>query len=695
MNSAAFDTWTAKARAVRLEDELARRKISLNGRGREREGPCPICGGTDRFSINTQKQVWNCRSCGKGGDAIDLVRHLDGIDFIAACTTLAGEPPPEANGKDRANRQARVAEYPYHNADGELLFMVERIEYRDADGNPVAKDGKWKTFRQRRPDPDRPGQWLYKVDGVPAVPYRLPELLEAIAGMYTIAIVEGEGKVELLRSWNVPATCCSKGANCWTAEHAEFLRGAGVVILPDNDEPGRKFADAVGASLQGIAASVRVLELPGLPAKCDVVDWANAGGTVEQLHGLIAHQARPWTPLNSDEKQQAAEPPTATITALGEWDAGDDPGPIPPRQWLLANQFCCRFISSIVSAGGGGKSALRLLQFISLATGRPLCGQYVFRRCRVLLISLEDDRDELQRRIKAVLNHYEIERSELKGWLFCAAPKLVKLAQMDGKTRVVGPLEQQLRDAIIRLKPDLISLDPFVKTHALEENSSGDMDFVCDLLAKFAVEFNIAVDSPHHVHKGTLSPGDADSGRGSSGIRDAGRLVYTLTSMSEDEAKKHAISDDDRWSYIRLDRAKVNLVGRSGKPDWFRLVGVPIGNTTPEYPAGDTIQVVVPWAPISPWADIAVQTLNLVLDDIDRGMPNRQRYSNAPASTDRAVWPVVAQHCRNKTEAQCRQIIHAWLENGVLYPADYDDPVQRKRRSGLCVNSAKRPGAET
>jgi hypothetical protein len=72
------------------------------------------------------------------------------------------------------------------------------------------------------------------------------------------------------------------------------------------------------------------------------------------------------------------------------------------------------------------------------------------------------------------------------------------------------------------------------------------MDFVCDLLASFAVEFGIAVDSPHHVHKGTVTPGDADSGRGSSGIRDAGRLIYTLTLMSENEARMFGISPEDR-----------------------------------------------------------------------------------------------------------------------------------------------------
>jgi RecA-family ATPase len=390
------------------------------------------------------------------------------------------------------------------------------------------------------------------------------------------------------------------------------------------------------------------------------------------------------------DKFAPEEEPSPTVP-LGEWDAGDNPGPIPPRPWLLGNQFCCGFISSIVSAGGGGKSALRLLQFVSLALGRPLCDQHVFRRCRVLLVSLEDDRDELQRRIKAILDHYDIDRSELKGWLFCATPRLAKLAQMDGRTRAIGPLEQQLRGAIARCRPDLISLDPFVKTHSLEENSSGDMDFVCDLLARFAVEFNIAIDSPHHVHKGTLTPGDADSGRGSSGIRDAGRLVYTLTPMSEDEATTFGISVEDRWSHIRLDRAKVNLIERSSKPAWFRLLGVSIGNATPEYPAGDTIQVVEPWTPPDTWSDILPVTLNAVLDDIDRGLDNGQRYSNAPAATDRAVWPVVAKHCPTKTEGQCREIIHAWLRTGLLYSAEDDDPIQRRRRKGLRVDCSKRP----
>jgi len=256
---------------------------------------------------------------------------------------------------------------------------------------------------------------------------------------------------------------------------------------------------------------------------------------------------------------------------------------------------------------------------------------------------------------------------------------------------VIGPLEQQLRDAIVRLKPDIISLDPFIKTHALAENDSGDMDFVCDLLATIAIEFGIAVDSPHHVHKGTLTPGDPDSGRGSTGIRDAGRLIYTLGSMSENDALMFGIAADDRWAYVRLDSAKVNIAARSGKPTWFRLIGVPIGNGTPEYPNGDAVQVVEPWAPPDTWEGVSPVSLNAVLDDIDRGLSNGQRYSDAGPAKERAAWSVVARQCPTKTEGQCREIVRTWIKTGLLYVAEYDDPVDRKPRKGLHVDATKRP----
>ena len=65
------------------------------------------------------------------------------------------------------------------------------------------------------------------------------------------------------------------------------MRGADVVILPDNDEPGRKHADKVADTLHSIAKRIRRLELPALPPKGDILDWIEAGGTAAELNELI------------------------------------------------------------------------------------------------------------------------------------------------------------------------------------------------------------------------------------------------------------------------------------------------------------------------------------------------------------------------------------------------------------------------
>ena len=101
-------------------------------------------------------------------------------------------------------------------------------------------------------------------------------------------------------------------------DQAEHRRGLGrlrhrhVVLLPDNDASGQKYAAEVGRDLAGKAASLRLLELPGLPAKGDASDWVDAGGTADQLRHLAA-EAPLYDPPPADEKQppraKAAEQP--------------------------------------------------------------------------------------------------------------------------------------------------------------------------------------------------------------------------------------------------------------------------------------------------------------------------------------------------------------------------------------------------
>jgi hypothetical protein len=341
LRSSEREAWVDSAREVRLEDECERRGVRLKKISAvEFAGPCPVCGGDDRFSINTTKQIWNCRGCSKGGDVIELAMHIDGNKFDEAVEKLTNKPPPKPHGNNGAKRahksppgakEVTVATYDYVDEAGALVLRVLRRHYQKPDGSFVLKGEKLeKTFRQCRPDPDEagvmvwglaagdymrkgPGQDWYKFDAerfakLPAtrerrkiataaksVPYRLPELLEAIASEQLVLVVEGEGKVDALAKLNLRATCNAEGAGKWRAEHAAWLRGADVVIIPDNDDSGRKHAETVARSLAGIATRLRVLELPGLEAKGDVIDWLAEGGTREQLDRVI--EAGPkWQP---------------------------------------------------------------------------------------------------------------------------------------------------------------------------------------------------------------------------------------------------------------------------------------------------------------------------------------------------------------------------------------------------------------
>jgi predicted nucleic acid-binding Zn ribbon protein len=100
-----------RAGAGRVEDEIERRGIKLVGRV-DRCGPCPQCGGKDRFSINVRKQVFLCRGCAARGNVIALVRFLDGCDFREAVECLTGErapapsrPAPAATDASRVTQQ--------------------------------------------------------------------------------------------------------------------------------------------------------------------------------------------------------------------------------------------------------------------------------------------------------------------------------------------------------------------------------------------------------------------------------------------------------------------------------------------------------------------------------------------------------------------------------------------------------------
>ncbi|MGQ3674270.1 DUF7146 domain-containing protein [Xanthobacter sp. TB0139] len=135
MNDSDLSAWVEDARAVRVEEVLSRRSIKLRRAGNELVGPCPVCGGRDRFSVNPPKNLWNCRHAGRGGDAIALVEYLDDADFLAACETLTGRAPPRGEGQRASPEELAAREQARRVREDEARALEERRRgrYREAE----------------------------------------------------------------------------------------------------------------------------------------------------------------------------------------------------------------------------------------------------------------------------------------------------------------------------------------------------------------------------------------------------------------------------------------------------------------------------------------------------------------------------------------------------------------------------------
>lgn len=230
-------------------------------------GLCPFHEDHDpSFGFDTKTGQWECfAGCGKGS-AFDYLMRRSNRAFKEVLLDMGdqlGVPRP-------GRRSSGQIAYAYRDEAGTLLFEVLR--------------GADKKFWQRRPDGN--GGWIKSLNGVRRVLYRLPDLL-ARPGE-TVFVVEGEKDADALLHAGLLATTNSGGAGKWRDEYNTLLRDRDVVILPDNDAPGRQHSLQVARALQGIAKTIKIIALPGLPEKGDVSDWLAAGHMVPELLDLVA-----------------------------------------------------------------------------------------------------------------------------------------------------------------------------------------------------------------------------------------------------------------------------------------------------------------------------------------------------------------------------------------------------------------------
>jgi hypothetical protein len=272
--------------------------------------------------------------------------------------------PRSPNGHKRI-----VKVYAYVDAHGHILHETVRYEPKD--------------FRQRRPDPAHPGEYIWSLKGIEPVLYNLPAVLAAIEAGDLVHLAEGEKDAESLKTFGLVATTVPMGAKHWRDSYTETLTGAHVVLWPDNDEAGQACTAKVQRHLTGTAASLRVVPVP-VPHK-DVSDWVKAGATRVDVDARVLAHEPPPAPLTL----------AAALVSYGELQALQMPKRETYLEWLME-----RSLVMVYGPRGVGKTMALLGLSVSLTTGQPFLKWPIDRTTGVLYVEGEMPVDELRDRAR-------------------------------------------------------------------------------------------------------------------------------------------------------------------------------------------------------------------------------------------------------------------------------------------------------
>lgn len=562
---------------------------------------------TPSFHATDDKQSYHCFGCGVSGDHFAFLTDSQGMTFPEAVQTvaeLAGIAMPEgmevAKGpagapehprqekvppQPSAAREKRVMveAYPYTDNDGGLIYEVCRFQIRLPDGSwAKTKDGKgtWKTFLQRRPSglPDgsniwglregeyiRPGpgkdwspydqrkadEWpdheVRWFDGVEHTIFRHPQVEIAIAEGRPIIITEGEKDAKNTEEkLGFTATTNSSGSKHWNDGHAANFKDADVIIALDNDEAGQR-ADNLAKSMKGIARRIRVLDfaehVPNFPAKHDITDWIDAGGTADELQRII-DSLPDWKP----------KPPKSRLGAVTLSNVGKE---AKKHQWLVQDMIELGGSAAFAGFSQSGKSFLMIELAFCVAAGRKFWGRDVMQGL-VVYQTGEGDRG-FMKRVQGYMLDRGIEDPASVPMLIL--PKKINLFVDDQDTDTLiaeakewaEHYEQPLR---------MIVIDTFNKaTRGANEISGLDMGKVIDRIERIAEECQCTVMVVDH-----LSAQGRFRGHGSK----TGDLTNVIMVESGDKT-------DRNGRKIRRMRLDKNKDGENGSSIPFVLRQVVVG----------------------------------------------------------------------------------------------------------------------
>lgn len=462
-----------------------------------------------------------------------LIHVFNGGDPLAEKDRLRADgflPKFEPKAKAVAGPWQTVATFEYVSADGEVIYRTVRRQPANWSG-PGKRP---KKFVAERLDG---GRWVAGIGACERVPYRLPELRQAIDAGETVYLVEGEGKADKLANWGFAATAIAFGANGWGADYAQHFEGGNVVILPDNDDKGREFACKVYSDLKG-CASPSVLELPGLPHAGDVIDWQ---GSAADLELLCANTKAPdWLqPSETCDKATSA----FRFIAVGDLE-------YRAPEYLIEDLIETETLGLIFGDPGCGKSFVAADLGLSVATGTAFHGRKV-KQGTVFLIAGEGH-NGLTRRFAAWAKHNGVDLKGKPMFMSNRSAQFLDAGSAAGVSEAVSAL------AVQHGNPALIVIDTLARNYGPgDENSTSDMGgfiaAVDDLKAGFP---GCAILIVHHS-----GHGDKQRARGAMALKGALDCEYRVEKAD---------------STITLSNTKMKDA-EPPKPVAFTLTGVDLG----------------------------------------------------------------------------------------------------------------------
>jgi putative DNA primase/helicase len=520
------------------------------------KNPCRKDERPGSFTINYRDGVWKDFATDDGGsDFISLVAYVKGLTQGEAAHDLAtklGVSPAKSNGfasKHKANGNNGVT-----HKSSSLPHAPKIFQWGD-DGPPIKPDEMRRHVYRSGGCPLRIKiklsdgkylQWYRAVgaDGVPigwqsrkpvdyhSIPY-VTQVLDPFDSELVadeIYWLEGERDVESLNKLNLPAFTFGGVGDGLPDDITEYLKGRKIVVLADNDDPGRAHAEKKAAAAHAAgAAAIKVLHFPELPPKSDVSDFIGGGGTAEQL--LERVDTTPlWQLAPQTETSVAPEIFGASLMIRLAADIKAQ-----PVTWLWPSRIAIGKQTLIAGDPGLGKSQLTAYLAAIVSKGRKWpCGEGQAIGGSVVIFSAEDDAaDTIVPRLIAA--DADLDRVSIVEAVTTDDGRGNKSRRMFNLQADLTRLETELtRIEDVRL----VIIDPITAyLGGVDTHRNSDVRGVLGMVAEMAARHHVAVVAVSHWNKSGVGTA-VNRVTGSGAFTAAVRAAFMVAKDPDDEERR-------------------------------------------------------------------------------------------------------------------------------------------------------------